>query len=262
MKAVGGLMVKLVVSPFEFLAREKQDAFRHIDLDLMSPGLGSEQYARLDAMAEALKEDSSLKVRLTQRVNYKRASQQLANLNLKIAYYNHTQGAEHGYLDMLAFSRINEMKLSNKAVLQYADSLLIERGINPTGMTSQAKAMTLYGDIIDGQMKQLMEHRNRIISDYMSFQHSDIPAGVFSMNSVDMESIKSHTGKDRLTVTLIIDDEEVELNNDAEEAESIEESTEDTLYSLDDETPTIEGNNTATDTLAPTTEQDSNDINI
>ena len=262
MKAVGGLMVKLVVSPFEFLAREKQDAFRHIDLDLMSPGLGSEQYARLDAMAEALKEDSSLKVRLTQRVNYKRASQQLANLNLKIAYYNHTQGAEHGYLDMLAFSRINEMKLSNKAVLQYADSLLIERGINPTGMTSQAKAMTLYGDIIDGQMKQLMEHRNRIISDYMSFQHSDIPAGVFSMNSVDMESIKSHTGKDRLTVTLIIDDEEVELNNDAEEAESIEESTEDTLYSLDNETTTIEGNNTATDTLAPTTEQDSNDINI
>ena len=82
------------------------------------------------------------------------------------------------------------------------------------------------------------------------------------MNSVDMESIKSHTGKDRLTVTLIIDDEEVELNNDAEEAESIEESTEDTLYSLDDETTTIEGNNTATDTLAPTTEQDSNDINI
>ena len=262
MKAVGGLMVKLVVSPFEFLAGEKQDAFRHIDLDLMSPGLGSEQYARLDAMAEALKEDSSIKVRLTQRVNYKRAAQQLANLNLKIAYYNHTQGAEQGYLDMLAFSRINDMKLSNKEVLQYADSLLTARGINPTHMTSQAKAMTLYGDMIDGQMQQLMEHRNRIISDYMSFQHSDIPAGAFSMGAVDMASIKAYTGKDRLTVTLIIDDEEVELNNDAEEAESIEESTEDTLYSLDDETTTIEGNNTATDTLAPTTEQDSNDINI
>ena len=244
MKAVGGLMLKLVVSPFEFLAREKQDAFRDIDLDLMSPGLGSEQYARLDAMAEALKEDSSIKVRLTQRVNYKRAAQQLANLNLKIAYYNHTQGAEKGYLDMLAFSRINDMKLSNKEVLQYADSLLNARGINPAHMTSQAKAMPLYGDMIDGQMQQLMEHRNRIISDYMGFQHSDIPAGAFSMGAVDMTSIKAYTGKDRLTVTLIVDDEEVELGNNADAAEeSTEEGTEDELYSLD------EDNNSADEAL-------------
>ena len=256
MKAVGGLMVKLVVSPFEFLARDKQDAFRHIDLDLLSPGLGSEQYARLDAMAEALKEDSSLKVRLTQRVNYKRAAQQLANLNLKIAYYNHTQGAEQGYLDMLAFSRINDMKLSNKAVLQYADSLLVERGINPSGMTSQAKAMTLYGDIVDGQMQQLMEHRNRIISEYMGFQHSDIPTGAFAMGAVDVESIKNHTGKDRLTVTLIIDDQEVELNNATEEGEVNEENTSYSLYSLDEEESDAQDNNTAIEALTPTTEQE------
>lgn len=244
MKAVGGLMLKLVASPFEFLADEKQDAFRHIDLDLMSPGLGSEQYARLDAMAEALKEDSSIKVRLTQRVNYKRAAQQLANLNLKIAYYNHTQGAEKGYLDMLAFSRINDMKLSNKEVLQYADSLLTVRGINPTHMTSQAKAMTLYGDMIDGQMQQLLEHRNRIISNYMGFQHSDIPSGAFSMGAVDMASIKEYTGKDRLTVTLIVDDEELELSNNADDAEeSADDGTEDALYSLD------EDNNSADEAL-------------
>ena len=137
---------------------------------------------------------------------------------------------------MLAFSRINDMKLSNKEVLQYADSLLTARGINPAHMTSQAKAMTLYGDMIDGQMQQLMEHRNRIISDYMGFQHSDIPAGAFSMGAVDMASIKAYTGKDRLTVTLIVDDEEVELGADnAKDStdEGADQGTEDALYSLD-----------------------------
>jgi hypothetical protein len=101
--------------------------------------------------------------------------------------------------------------------------------------------MTLYGDMIDGQMQQLLEHRNRIISNYMGFQHSDIPSGAFSMGAVDMASIKEYTGKDRLTVTLIVDDEELELSNNAEE--SADDGTEDTLYSLD------EDNNSADEAL-------------
>ena len=134
MKAVGGLMLKIAVSPFELMSGNKQDAYQHIDLDLLEPGLGSEHYARLDKMAESLKEDDNVRVRLTQRVNYNRAAQRLANLNLKIAYYNHTQGDEQGYLDMLAFSRINDTKMSNKDVIAYADSLLTERGFAPYKM--------------------------------------------------------------------------------------------------------------------------------
>lgn len=211
MKAVGNLMLKLVASPFDWMAGNKQDAFHHIDLDLLEPGLGSEHYARLDNMAAALKEDSSVRVRLTQRVNHRRASQRLANLNLKIAYYNHTQGAENGYLDMLAFSRINGMKISNKAVVAYADSLLLARGLNPSQMNTSSKAMTLYGDVVDKQMVELMEHRNRTIREYMSFQHQDIPEGAFEINAVVLEDMKNYAGKDRFTVTLLIDDETIEL---------------------------------------------------
>lgn len=64
------------------------------------------------------------------------------------------------------------------------------------------------------------------------------------MGAVDMASIKAYTGKDRLTVTLIVDDEEVELGNNADAAEeSTEEGTEDELYSLD------EGNNSTDEAL-------------
>lgn len=219
MKAVGGLMLKIAISPFELMAGNKQDAFQHINLDLLEPGLGSEHYARLDKMAEALKEDSSLRVKLTQRVNYKRDVQRLANLNLKIAYYNYKHGAEQGYLDMLAFSRINDTKMSNKAVIKYADSLLTARGIDPTMMNTQTKAMTLYGDVIDGQIKQLMEHRNRIIMNYMGFQHQDLAEGAFSINDIVIEDMKDYMGKDRYTVTLYVDDEAIELPVDEKDDE-------------------------------------------
>ena len=219
MKAVGGLMLKIAISPFELMASNKQDAFQHINLDLLEPGLGSEHYARLDKMAEALKEDSSLRVKLTQRVNYKRDVQRLANLNLKIAYYNYKHGAEQGYLDMLAFSRINDTKMSNKAVIKYADSLLTARGIDPTMMNTQTKAMTLYSDVIDGQIKQLMEHRNRIIMDYMGFQHQDLAEGAFSINDIVIEDMKDYMGKDRYTVTLYVDDEAIELPVDEKDDE-------------------------------------------
>ena len=219
MKAVGGLMLKIAVSPFELMAGKKQDAFQHINLDLLDPGLDSEHYARLDKMAEALKEDSTVKVRLTQRVNYKRDVQRLANLNLKIAYYNYKHGEEKGYLDMLAFSRINDTKMSNKAVVKYADSLLRARGIDPTMMNTQTKAMTLYGDVVDKQIVQMMEHRNRIITNYMSFQHQDLPEGAFTINNVVIEDMKEYIGKDRYTVTLIVDEDEIELPVDAKEDE-------------------------------------------
>lgn len=232
MKAVGGLMLKIAISPFELMAGNKQDAFRHIDLDLLEPGLDSEHYARLDKMAEALKEDNTVRVRLTQRVNYKRAAQRLANLNLKIAYYNHTQGDEKGYLDMLAFSRINDTKMSNREVVKYADSLLRARGLDPTIMNTQTKAMTLYGDAVEAQMVQLMEHRNRIIKDYMGFQHQDMPAEAFTINNVVIEDMVDYHGKDRFTVTLIVDDEEIELPVDGKEDEG---EVSDEFSSLDPE---------------------------
>ena len=211
MKAVGDLMLKIIVSPFELMAGNKQDAFQHIDIDILEPGLDSEHYARLDKMAEALKEDNTLRVRLTQRVNYKRASQRIANLNLKVAYYNHTQGEEKGYLDMLAFSQINNTKMSNKEVAKYADSLLWARGIDPSHMNTQTKAMTLYGETIDAQLQQVMERRNRVVLNYMSFNHQDIPEGAFDISTVVIDDMKDYLGKDRYIVTLIVDDQEVEL---------------------------------------------------
>lgn len=218
MKAIGNLLLKVVAAPFEWMAGDKQDAFRHIDIDLLTPGLDSEHYARIDKMAETLREDGNLKVRLTQRVNYDHAVQRLANLNLKIAFYNATEGDESGYLDMLDFARISEMKLSGRDVAAFADSLLLVRGIDPAHMSAHAKAMTLYGSEAEAQLGDLMRHRNRIIAEYIKFQHSDVAEELLTINDVVMEDVKNYRGKDRYTVTLVVDDEEVEIETTTEEA--------------------------------------------
>jgi hypothetical protein len=105
-------------------------------------------------------------------------------------------------------------------------------------MNTQAKAMALYGDVVEGRMVQLMELRNRIIMDYMGFQHQDLPAGSFSINNVVIEDMVDYHGKDRFTVTLIVDEEEIELPVDGKEDEG-EVSDEFSSLDLESEEGTI-----------------------
>ena len=216
-KAIGNVLLKVVASPFEWMSKDKQDAFRHIDIDLVAAGLDSEHYARIDSMVTTLKGDTTLSVRLKPRVNYKRAVRTLADMNLKMAYYNATQGSESGYLDMLDFARINDMKLSGEGIRNYADSVLVSRGVDPTGMSAHAKAEMLYGDMVDEQLVSVMNMRNGIIARYVAFQHKDLPAEKFTLLPLSIEDIKEYKGKDRYTVTLVVGDQEVDVVAEDEE---------------------------------------------
>ena len=185
-------------------------------------------------MAAALKEDSSLKVRLKQSINYERAEQEIAELNLKMAYYNSTQTEADKRLDMVDLARINEMRLSNKEVTEFADSQLVGRGIDPTHLTSHAKAKALYGDIIDRQLTMMSEARCKIIRDYISFQHKELSAESLIVENMTLEEMKRYHGKPRFSVTLIIDDEEVSVEADHEEqSDENKESSKDNKANVD-----------------------------
>lgn len=231
-KAIGNLFVKIAASPFSWMSSEKQDTFRHIGIDPLDPTLSSEQYARIDKMAATLKEDSSLKVRLKQSINYERASQDIADLNLKMAYYNSTQSEEDKRMDMVDFVRISEMRLSNRDVAAFADSMLVVRGIDPAHLTTHAKAKALFADVIDRQLVMMSEARAKIIRDYISFQHKELKAESITIENMTLDEMKHYHGKPRLNVTFVIDDEEV--NIDAEEAESDEPNNKTVEETLED----------------------------
>jgi hypothetical protein len=66
----------------------------------------------------------------------------------------------------------------------------------------------------------------------MGFQHQDMPAESFTINNVVIEDMVDYHGKDRFTVTLIVDDEEIELPVDGKEDEG---EVSDEFSSLDPE---------------------------
>lgn len=104
--------------------------------------------------------------------------------------------------------------------------MLLTRGVDPTGMSTHAKAVTLYGDMIDQQILSVINVRNGVIARYVSFQHSDLPQGKFVLEPLTIEDIKGYKGKDRYTVTLIVGDQEVEVVAEEDEAEDAQDPDE------------------------------------
>jgi hypothetical protein len=244
-KAIGNVILKVVASPFEWMSGDKQDAFRHIDIDLTAPGLASEHYARIDTMVNTLKADTTLAVRLKPRINYKRAARTLSDMSLKMAYYNATQGEQEGYLDMLDFARIKDMKLSGREISKFADSMLIARGIDPSTMTNHAKADALYGDKVDEQLVRIVNMRNGIIARYVAFQHKELPLDKFVLTPITIEDIKEYSGKDKYAVTLVIGDDEVEVasNDESEEDASATEGSQGDVATVSENNTNIENTN-------------------
>ena len=261
-KAIGNLLLKIVASPFQWMSPDKQDAFRAIDFTLLDPALNSEQYARLDKMAEALKEDNSIKVRMIQRVNYDRATRDIADLNLKMAYYNSTQADPNKRLDMLDFVRINEMRLSRKEVAEFADSQLIARGIDPQHMSTHDKARALYGDLIDTQLQRMMDARNKTIHEYISFQHKELPAESFTIESMTVPQMQAYKGKSRLAMALIIDEEEVEIAPEIENSTEGEELDAEAEEGSNEEDNTEATDNVISPNIDPAATKEENEDNI
>ena len=227
-KVVGNLLLKIVASPFSWMSGDKQEAFRNIEFDPLDPTLTAEHYARIDKMAEALKGDDELGVCLKQSINYRKAEQQVANLNLKMAYYNSTQTEEGKRLDMLDFAQINNLTLSDGDVHAFADSMLVSRGIDPAHMSMAVKARTLYGEYAAKQLTSIAGRRNRIVMEYIKFQHPDLREGAITVKEVTAEDIMGSTSrKSRYTVTLVIDGEEMDVNNPDDEEDTAEQSAPD-----------------------------------
>ena len=68
------------------------------------------------------------------------------------------------------------------------------------------------------------------ISRYVAFQHKELPAEAFTLKEVTIEDLKDYVGKDKYGVTLIIGDDEVDVDapesDEAEESEEMEQPTE------------------------------------
>ena len=74
----------------------------------------------------------------------------------------------------------------------------------------------------------------------MTFQHQDLAEGAFEISSVVLQESIDYHGKDRYTVTLIIDDEEIELPATDEGDASTPEG--DDIDNIEEDADEVEGN--------------------
>jgi hypothetical protein len=95
----------------------------------------------------------------------------------------------------------------------------------------------------------MSEARCKIIRDYISFQHKELSAESFIVENMTLDQMKEYHNKPRFNVTLIIDDEEV--NIESEEEEKDEEKNKDTK----------KDNKANADALAEDSEEKTEEIN-
>ncbi|MEG1621802.1 MAG: DUF748 domain-containing protein [Alistipes sp.] len=217
MKALGNVLLKVVTAPFSFLFGHGGDNLEYININPLQYTLTTEQYSTLDKIAEVIKDKPKMKITLTQHVNYSDALNQQAENNLKMAYYNSTKPTIEK-LTMLDFERIQETDVKSEAVKNFADSLLSLRGIDGSALHRGQKAMILYSDVAETQLKQILERRNQTIREYMTTMQRT-PATSLIIKSAPETEMKRYNGKNRYTIDMEAEGESVDVSANSDAAD-------------------------------------------
>ena len=216
MKALGNVLLKVATSPFSFLFGHG-DNLDHIAVDPLQGALTSEQYATLDKIAQALHDKPEMKITLTQRANRDAALRKLAEINLKMAYYNASLPAER-HLSMLDFERIEAMNLKSEDIVRFADSLLDARNVVPRPSSPAEKAMALYGDTSREQLQRIFERRDKSVSEYLTLMQG-VPAEAVTVRTAPQEELETYKGKARYSIAMEVGGETVEIAPQEEAAQ-------------------------------------------
>lgn len=208
MKALGNVLLKVVTAPFSFLSGG--DNLDHIAIEPLQWEFTSEQYAKLDKLAGMLRDKPEMKVALTQRINYVEALGTHAANNLKMNYYNHLRQADSTTtqtpLTLIELEKIQHLPIKSEAVMHFADSLLLQVGVDPAKLNAQEKALRLYGDRAAEQLAALLERRNTTLVNYMTGMQG-LPANAIRVATLAPEELHTYTGKNRYSIALEIEGE-------------------------------------------------------
>lgn len=219
LKAIGNVLLKVVTAPFSFLSGNKEN-LEYINIDPLQYVFTSEQYASLDKIAQALQDKPDMHIVLTQRVNMRRALPRQAAGALRMAYAEHLKSADttgRQPMSMLEYEKIQQTDIRTPAIMAFADSLLVQRGISPQGLSADDKALALYREKAAGQLARMMAARNKALAEYMQSTHG-ATAPAFRVQTMDSLALPNYTGRDRYTIALEVDGETVEVEAEDDNA--------------------------------------------
>ncbi len=197
-RAIGNALLKATAAPFVAIAaaaNKDVGDLTQIQVDMLQPDFALEQYRKLDAIAQMMKEHEELTLSLYQQFNLQDAIQEKAVFNLKRAYYEsqHTD-LPPGPLTLVDIDRIRAIKDNNSGFAAFIEPMVGKKG----GL--QKRAVEYYtADSLQTQVLQDANQRNQFVVRYLTEQQGVNKHSVTAITA-PVDELADYKGKSRYEI--------------------------------------------------------------
>ena len=188
-KVFSNLLTKAASSPFRLLTDEDNN-LKYIPFDPLQFDFTPEQYVMIDNVATTLQSRSDLAIVLEEQVQYEEIINQLCIMQLKYDYYLslHPELTSSN-IDFITNEAIRAIKLNDKGLCGFAADCSKKKRLHSKKDVALV-AYELYREKSENMLPQLMERRNRILSDYF-FNVRGLSTEQISVTTIDASLMKS-----------------------------------------------------------------------
>ncbi len=206
-KTLMNVLVKVSMAPLDFLASSmgfNADQLDEIEFSNMQDEYTSAQYDHFNQLAAIIQSKPDLVLGIRQDINYTQAVKEQSLFNLKCDYYlARNKRPLSDTLDMLDKAAITQVEDTDKDLMQYVNSLLMQ----PSEDDIYTKAVALYKDRVAGQIIKLAEQRSLLLKEYLTGS-GKVPADNLNIEIVPWEQGKVYAGKSVFHMSLALPGEE------------------------------------------------------
>ncbi len=212
MKTLGNLLVKVVTSPATFLAEAmglKTDS-NEIAIDALQKDFTTEQYDKFAQYADVVRQKPEMKLTVRQDIDFNQALGRQAVTDLKRDYYIANSGKSAEETDeIIVMQEIDRIDLNSSKLKNFADSLILARGIEATQTNITEKAKAIYGTQAQEEVSNILSQRNDVMVNHLVKQHN-LPAESVEVQQTAIDSLLLYKGRDKITLGLTISETDVE----------------------------------------------------
>ena len=183
------LLTKAATSPFRLMT-DTDNNLKYIPFNPLQFDFSPEQYTMIDNVVTTLQSRSDLAIVLEEQVQYDEVIQQLCIMQLQRDYYLSTHPEKKPTdIDFMTNEAIRSIKLTDKGLWDFAAQKSGKKKLH-SKKDVETVAYTLYHDQSEKFLPRVMDHWNKLLSDYL-FNIKDLSPEQISVTMIDSSLMKS-----------------------------------------------------------------------
>ncbi|MCI1733489.1 MAG: DUF748 domain-containing protein [Bacteroidales bacterium] len=210
-KAIGNVLVKVAVAPFSAIGSlfgAGKENFDHVEFDAGLSDFNTKEYTTFKQIVEVAGHKPQMSVKFDQEVNMSEVKKDFTVFMLKRDFYNSRHSAHKDTLTpqtLFATDRFADIDIESKEVGQFADSLMLTRGLIPSIQEgkmydAEEKALKLYGANCEQRILEFAQKRNENLSNYMT--RMNISSSRYNITTAPADSMRVYKGKHMYKVSV------------------------------------------------------------